>query len=78
MPSVYSSQKKSDTSQREVTLLTTLIRALTDHLKAHPKDYSTKRGLLNLVSRRGRVLRYLAKRDIVAHGDLCQRLLIRK
>jgi len=45
----------------QVALLTEDIRALTEHLKVHKKDFTSRRGLLMKVGRRGKLLRYLRK-----------------
>lgn len=47
----------------QVALLTDRIVALTEHFKAHPKDFSLKSGLLKLVSRRRTLLGYLERKD---------------
>lgn len=49
--------------QVQVAALTRRIAALTEHLKTHRKDFSTRRGLLKMVSRRKRLLRYLSKKN---------------
>lgn len=46
-------------SEVQVAILTTRIKGLTEHLKGHQKDFSSRRGLLTMVSRRRRLLRYL-------------------
>ena len=43
----------------QVAILTTRIKGLTEHLKGHHKDFSSRRGVLTMVSRRRRLLRYL-------------------
>lgn len=56
---------KGDTGSPEVqvALLTENITQLTKHLKAHPKDDHSRRGLLKMVSKRRRLLHYLLKKD---------------
>lgn len=56
---------KHDTGSSEVqiAILTAEIKELTKHLKAHKKDYSSRRGLLRKVSQRRRLLRYLMKEN---------------
>jgi small subunit ribosomal protein S15 len=70
----------SDTGSPEVqiALLSERINHLTDHLKSHRKDFSTRRGLLMLVGQRRRLLNYLKDRDIQGYRDLIGRLGLRK
>jgi small subunit ribosomal protein S15 len=62
----------------QVAILTTRINGLTDHLRAHKKDYAGRRGLLALVSRRRRLLDYLRTVDPQRYLDTIGRLGIRK
>lgn len=50
-------------SQVQIAALTHRIADLTEHLKAHKKDFASRRGLLKMVSRRRRLLRYLSRRN---------------
>ncbi|MCA9199780.1 MAG: 30S ribosomal protein S15 [Pirellulaceae bacterium] len=70
----------SDTGSPEVqiAILTTRINNLTEHMRANKKDYSTRRGLLMMVSRRRRLLDFLKKIDPQRYLDIIQRLEIRK
>ena len=61
----------------QVAVLTRRIENLTAHLKTHKKDVSTTRGLLGLVARRRRLLRYLLGCDSVRHHALVERLGLR-
>lgn len=61
----------------QIALLTTRINQLTDHLKEHKSDYHSRRGLLKMVGRRRKLLRYLKNKDIVRYRDLINRLGIR-
>ncbi|RKY21546.1 MAG: 30S ribosomal protein S15 [Planctomycetota bacterium] len=61
----------------QIALLTNRIRGLTEHLKLHKKDNHTRRGLLTLVGRRGRLLVYLKRIDPVRYQQLIERLGIR-
>ncbi|MBM4404473.1 MAG: 30S ribosomal protein S15, partial [Candidatus Cloacimonetes bacterium] len=47
-------------------------------LKMHPKDFSTRRGLLKLIGQRRRLLDYIARKDINAYRELIKALGIRK
>ncbi|HID24206.1 MAG TPA: 30S ribosomal protein S15 [Planctomycetaceae bacterium] len=62
----------------QVAVLTERINALTEHLKTHPKDFASRRGLLMLVSRRRRLLNYLKRKDESRYLALIERLSIRK
>ena len=57
--------KDGDTGSPEVqvALLTEQIKHLTSHLKEHPHDIHSRRGLLSMVNRRRRLLQYLVKKD---------------
>jgi small subunit ribosomal protein S15 len=61
----------------QVALLTRRIQFLTDHFKAHKKDYHSRRGLLRLVGRRRRLLEYLKAKDITRYRKLIERLELR-
>ncbi|HNS84847.1 MAG TPA: 30S ribosomal protein S15 [Candidatus Cloacimonas sp.] len=71
---------ESDTGSPEVqvALLTQRIKDITEHLKEHPKDFSTRRGLLKLIGQRRRLLDYLKKKDITRYRNLIKALGIRK
>jgi small subunit ribosomal protein S15 len=61
----------------QVALLTRRIQFLTDHFKAHKKDYHSRRGLLRLVGRRRRLLEYLKAKDITRYRKLVEQLELR-
>jgi small subunit ribosomal protein S15 len=71
---------ESDTGSPEVqvALLTERINHLTEHLKGHLKDHSSRRGLLKMVGRRARLLKYLALEDRKRYQAVIDRLGIRK
>jgi len=71
---------ESDTGSPEVqiALLTKRINHLTEHLKTHRKDHSSRRGLLKMVGRRASLLKYLANQDRSRYQAVIQRLGIRK
>jgi small subunit ribosomal protein S15 len=62
----------------QIAILTERVRQLTEHLKTAPKDYATRRGLLQLVGKRSALLRYLARTDASRYQALIARLGIRK
>lgn len=62
----------------QVALLSERISYLTEHFKSHPKDHHSRRGLLQIVGQRRRLLDYLKGKDIRRYRGLIQRLGIRK
>ena len=62
----------------QVSLLTKRISELTDHLKKHPKDNHSRRGLLKMVGKRRRLLNYLAKTDAAAYKTVIKKLDLNK
>jgi len=62
----------------QVALLTTRILQLTDHLKAHQGDESSRRGLLKMVGQRRRLLAYLSTKDPQRYEALTDRLGLRR
>ncbi|MDA1027939.1 MAG: 30S ribosomal protein S15 [Bacteroidetes bacterium] len=73
-------RSKSDTGTAEVqiAIFSTRIKELTEHLKIHSKDHSTRRGLLKLVGKRRRLLNYLMETDIERYRAVIAELNIRK
>ncbi|GAB4323108.1 MAG: 30S ribosomal protein S15 [Dehalococcoidia bacterium] len=73
-------QHEGDTGSPEVqvAILTERIKYLTEHLKVHKHDYHTRRGLLKLVGRRRRLLRYLNNTDVNRYRAVIGRLGLRK
>ena len=67
----------SGRAEVQVAILTERIRNLTEHLKEHPKDHHTRRGLLMLVGKRRRLLVYIKNRDILEYRELIKKLGIR-
>ena len=62
----------------QVALLTDRIRQLTEHLKVHKKDHTSRRGLLMLVGRRSALLKYLTRTDRARYQTLIKRLGLRR
>ncbi len=70
--------KDTGGSSAQVAILTERIKELTEHLKVNKHDYATRRGLLQMVGRRRRLLRYIAAHDSQAYLDLIRKLGIRR
>jgi small subunit ribosomal protein S15 len=62
----------------QIAMLTQRINMLTGHMRGHSKDYSSRRGLLRMVSKRRSLLDYVRKHDPNKYLDLISRLGIRK
>lgn len=62
----------------QVALLTERINGLTDHFKAHVKDFHSRRGLLMMVGQRRRLLDYLKRVDATRYEKLVDRLELRR
>ena len=72
--------KEGDTGSPEVqvAILTARIKELNEHLKLHPNDNHSRRGLLQMVGNRRSLLDYLQRKDIVRYRALIEKLDIRK
>ena len=64
--------------EAQVALLTRRISDLTEHLKVHKHDHHSRRGLLLLVGRRRRLLKYVAQVDVARYRTLIDRLGLRR
>ena len=62
----------------QIAVLTEQIAVLTEHLKVHPKDFHSLRGLRMMVGRRRRLLNYLMKKDVNRYRNLVTSLGLRK
>ena len=71
-------ERDTGTSEVQIAIFSTRIRALTEHLKSNPKDHATRRGLLKLVGKRRRLLNYLINTDIERYRAITRELGIRK
>ncbi len=73
-------RKEGDSGSPEVqiAILTERIRGLTDHLQTHKHDYSSRRGLVLMVGKRNRLLRYIARTRRDDYQALIKRLGLRK
>ena len=74
--------KKSNTdtgsTDSQITILTERIKSINDHLKTNSKDHSSRRGLLLLVSKRRKLLKYFKRTELEAYKELIEKLNIRK
>ena len=70
----------TDTGSAEVQIavLSDRVAALTEHLRDHPKDHASRRGLLKMVGQRRRLLDYLKSRDSKRYDSLIERLGLRR
>ena len=75
----YATQE-GDTGSPEVqvAILTEHILNLTEHLKVHKKDFTSRRGLLMMVGQRSKLLRYLRNRDVPRYTAIVKRLGLRR
>jgi small subunit ribosomal protein S15 len=71
-------QRDTGSTEVQVALLTARINDLTQHLREHTKDHHSRRGLLMLVGKRRRLLKYLQSSDIDRYRQLIQQLGLRR
>ena len=71
-------EKDSGSADVQIAILTTRINHLTEHLKVHKKDHHSRRGLLMMVGRRRRLLKYLKKNHLKRYGALIAKLGLRR
>jgi len=72
------SENDNGSSEVQISILTTKINSLTEHLRSNKKDHSSRRGLLMMVSRRRRLLDFLKRTAPQRYVDVIQSLGIRK
>ena len=70
--------KDTGSTEAQIALLTQRINDLNSHFKANPKDHHGRRGLLQMVGKRRRLLDYLKDSDIEKYRELIQQLGIRR
>ena len=72
--------KAGDTGSPDVqiAILSERIKNLTEHMKDHKKDFSSRRGLMMMVGQRRRLLDYVKSRDVAKYDSLIKRLGLRK
>ena len=62
----------------QVAVLTRRIQHLTEHMRVHKHDFHSRRGLLKMVGKRRRLLKYLQKKDVERYRALIQKLGLRR
>ena len=72
------SEADTGSPEVQVAVLTQRIRHLTEHMRTHKHDFHSRRGLLQMVGRRRRLLKYLQKKDIERYRTLIARLGLRR
>jgi small subunit ribosomal protein S15 len=72
------SEGDTGSAEVQVALLTERINELTEHLRTHGKDHHSRRGLLMMVGRRRRILRYLERTDVERYRGLVAELGLRR
>lgn len=72
------SQGDTGSAEVQIAVLTRRIADLTDHLKSHKKDHASRRGLLQMVGRRRRLLDYLKREDIERYREIIAKLGLRR
>lgn len=70
-------ERDTGSAQIQIALLTERINYLTEHLRTHKKDFHSRRGLLQMVGRRRRLLNYLKKKDRDSFSQVISKLGIR-
>jgi small subunit ribosomal protein S15 len=76
--SLQSSKTDTGSSAVQVGIMTERIKELTDHLKTNKHDFMARRGLLQLVGKRKKLLKYIAEKNSQTYLDLIKKLGIRR
>ena len=71
-------EKDTGSPEVQIAILTERIAELSEHLKAHKKDYSSRRGLLRMVGKRNSLLKYLTHTDRERYQKIIAKLGLRK
>ncbi len=71
-------QQDTGSTTVQVALLTQRITELTEHMKTHPHDHHSRRGLLKMVGRRRRLLTYMQRHDLEGYRALIKELGLRR
>ena len=69
--------KDTGSPQVQIAILTEEMKELSEHLKTHKKDFSSRRGLLKKVGERRRLLKYLLREDPKGHAELSEKLKLK-
>lgn len=72
------SEENTGSTKAQIALFTTRIKDITEHLKKNKKDYSSTRSLINMVGKRKKLLKYLAKKDLEGYRALIKELNLRR
>ncbi|MDX1639026.1 MAG: 30S ribosomal protein S15 [Balneolaceae bacterium] len=72
------SKENTGSTEAQIAIFTERISELTEHLKDNEQDHASRRGLLQMVGKRRRLLNYLKKKDIEKYRELIEELGIRK
>ncbi len=72
------SEKNTGSIEAQIALLTERIKHISNHLKSNKKDFSSNRGLMQMVGRRKRLLQYLSNNNLESYRSLIEKLGIRK
>ena len=71
-------ERDTGSAEVQIALMTARINDLTEHLRTHPKDHYSRRGLLKLVGRRRRFLNYLQRENLEGYRALIKELGLRR
>lgn len=71
-------EKDSGSAEVQIAILTEEIKELTEHLKTHKKDFSSRRGLLRKVGQRRKLLNFLQKDNEKSYEEIIKKLKIKK
>jgi len=71
-------EKDTGSPEVQIAILTAEIKELTEHLKEHKKDFSSRRGLIKKVGQRRRLLQYLQRENAESYDDICRKLKIKR
>lgn len=70
--------KDTGSSEVQIALLTARVNHLTDHLRTHRKDFHSRRGLIQMTSRRRKLLDYVKKHDLNKYKEIIKTLNLRR
>ena len=70
--------KDTGSPEVQVSMLTERINQLTEHLRSHPKDFHSRRGLLMMVGKRRRLLQYMSRENHERYRGLIEKLGLRR